>query len=110
MLLHLGALLVMRQVRGRGALSWLAASYSLSTHSVHMDGGVSVAEAQQDGAKMLVTQGTQGHGGQPAMGLFRYLHCFLQPASQPPGLCLADGEKPGSRDVIPMEALGPGEC
>lgn len=33
---------------------------------------------------------------------------YLQPASA--CSCLAEGEKPGSRDVLPMEALGPGEC
>ncbi|EPY90143.1 Armadillo repeat protein deleted in velo-cardio-facial syndrome isoform 2-like protein [Camelus ferus] len=58
------------------------------------------AEAQQDGAKMLVTEGTQGGQGQ------------LRPpaaiCNQPvPYSCLADNEKPGSRDMIPMEALGP---
>lgn len=37
-------------------------------------------------------------------------HGFVHP--RPPAaacLCLADGEKLGSRDVIPMEALAPGE-
>ena len=28
--------------------------------------------------------------------------------SHPTRSCLADGEKPGGRDMIPMEALGPG--
>lgn len=44
------------------------------------------------------------------MGLSVLVSPLVLATSQPPGLCFADGEKPGSRDVIPMEALGPGEC
>lgn len=112
MLLHLGALLVTRQVRGRGALSWLAASYSLSTHSVHMDvkwqGGVS-GRGPAGWCKDVSDAGYTG-SRRPACYGFVPVSLLVLATSQPPGLCLADGEKTGSRDVIPMEALGPGEC
>lgn len=88
---------------GWGPFSGLAASQTLSTPGVHTGIELEVVVPSRTVQRRNRISGV----AEASRTLACLPHCCSKPAARS---CLADGENPGSQDVIPMEALGPGEC